>query len=216
MRKWCLTFCAFASILIGIGLLIAGFGKSITIDKETQGFVRVDGYLIEYCSYSDADINDKIHHRQDTYALKYQYEVDGINYLLTTDYGTNILPKINSCRSILYDPNNPTEAMLDGVNRGSGLICVGLIFMMVPLLFCITLHRRKCNNNKIRISMIPLIIGIGFSVAGLLTVYILTGTFSFVEGVRMFGTTMAIPSLMLIVGLFQIIKGMCPNKAPLN
>lgn len=69
--------------------------------------------------------------------MTYIYKVDGKEYSITTDYGTNYIPDENSSREIKYNPNNPKEAVITGTNSKNSLIYFGAFFTFGALTFVI-------------------------------------------------------------------------------
>ena len=92
--------------------------KKVNIIKIIPWFIG--GFLLLAILKYDNDI---------TYKLTYIYEVDDIQYSITTDYGTNYIPEENSIREVKYNPSNPEEALLVGTNNSNSLIYFGLFFV---------------------------------------------------------------------------------------
>lgn len=96
-------------LLSGIAMLFLGITETYRLNSITKDYITTNGY------YSNCDIftTDK---DGTTYKLTYIYMVDGKEYSVTTDYGTNYTPDKNSSREIKYNPNNPEEAIITGTN----------------------------------------------------------------------------------------------------
>ena len=90
-------------------MMFFGIRDTYNLKNKTKNYITTTGYFNNYDVF-DAD-EDGI-----TYKLTYIYKVDGKEYSITTDYGTNYIPDENSSREIKYNPNNPKEAVITGTN----------------------------------------------------------------------------------------------------
>lgn len=73
-------------ILIGIVMLYFGISNSFKNFSKTNNYVKTIGYFVDYEIYnSDEDGT--------TYKLIYSYNVNNKEYTVSTDYGTNMIPK---------------------------------------------------------------------------------------------------------------------------
>lgn len=80
-------------ILIGIVMLYFGISNLLKNLSKTNNYVETIGYFAHYEIYnSDEDGT--------TYKLIYSYNVNDKQYTVSTDYGTNMIPKEGSTRTI--------------------------------------------------------------------------------------------------------------------
>ena len=120
----------FGCLAIGIVLLAVGIRGSVLQHRQTAGYQTADGAFADYTVYSsDRDGT--------TYQLIYLYTVEGETYSVATDYGTGSIPEIGSTKTILYNPDNPEEAVLAGVNRHMLTLVLGGKLMMPPILILV-------------------------------------------------------------------------------
>jgi len=137
-------------IIFGIGMLFLG-GNGIKNKKEqTENYIEVTGNYIDKTVYSsDSDGT--------TYSLIYSYTVDGRKYTVSTNYGTNVIPKIGSEKKIKYNPSNPNQAVILGFDGNYLILICGIAFVIVPIIILIktkdfvttnTSYDDFSNNNE--------------------------------------------------------------------
>ena len=143
-------------------------------------------------------------YRQDedgtTYALTYYYIVDGEEYQITTSYGTGMVPKKDSTRTIIYNPDNPEEARIVGGESFVILLLVGLMFTVIPALFLIETFSKKTKDNKpSRFSFFAFGMGVFLFTLCYGILYMMTGTFSFIQMFQMYGIGLLVSGFVLII-----------------
>ena len=105
-------------IVFAIGLVFIFIG--INMNSKYNNYEEVIGYYIS-----------KEHSSEDLYYLIYTYEINGEVYNIKSNVQTNIIPKAETPTKILYNPNNPSEAIIKGDNNF--LIFFGVLW----ILFCL-------------------------------------------------------------------------------
>ena len=113
--------------ILGIILLLIFFSVGpvfiyigINMNSKYSDYREVIGYYIS-----------KEHASEDLYYLIYSYEINGEVYNLKSDVQTNIIPKSETPVEILYNPDNPSEAVIK--NNNSFFTLFGILW----ILFCI-------------------------------------------------------------------------------
>lgn len=127
--------------------------------------------------------------------------------MVSTDYGVEKIPAVNSVRKVKYDPNNYEKAVLVGTNRNNGLIYFGAFFVLGGMVFVLIFLQIKGVFDKIKIDVIGTYIGVIFTIIGIGIILLQNGmTSSFIETVKTMGFWILIPFMFIIVGMFQTIK----------
>ena len=197
-------------ILIGIVMLYFGISNSFKNFSKTNNYVKTIGYFVDYEIYnSDEDGT--------TYKLIYSYNVNNKEYTVSTDYGTNMIPKEGSTRVIKYNPANPSEAIILGGGNDMVLLLIGIMFTMIPIIMFMNISSKvKEKVEKLNFNLTSLLIGIVFLMIGLMALYMMTGTFSIIEIYKSFRLNYLIPYLILlmfiIVGSLLIINSFKKNS----
>ncbi len=193
------------SILISIPLMYSGIKETLELKKLTENYLSTEGYYISCELYSEGNPR---RHKSPTYSLTYIYQVDGIDYLITTDYGTSAIPQFGSPREILYDPVDPSNAVLSGASGNSTMIVVGILFLLIPviMLFGWLIVTDRLPMGAINIFDVS--IGLVMAVIGAAMIYGMTGTLSLTVAVKEYGFITLIPILMIAAGAYQAIKSM--------
>jgi hypothetical protein len=193
------------AILISIPLIYSGIKETLELKELTENYLITEGNFISYELYSEGNPR---RHKSPTYSLTYIYQVDGIDYLITTDYGTSAIPQFGSPREILYDPVDPSDAVLSGANGNSTMIVVGILFLLIPaiMLFGWLIVTDRLPMGAINIFDVS--IGLVMAVIGAAMIYGMTGTLSLTVAVKEYGFITLIPILMIAAGAYQAIKSM--------
>ena len=197
-------------ILIGIVMLYFGISNSFKNFSKTNNYVKTIGYFVDYEIYnSDEDGT--------TYKLIYSYNINNKEYTVSTDYGTNMIPKEGSSRTIKYNPSNPSEAIISGGSSEIVLLLIGIMFTMIPFVIFINMSPKiKEKLDNLNFNLITLLIGIVFLIIGFMALYMMTGTFSIIEIYKSFSLNYLIPYLILlmfiIVGILLIIGSFKRNS----
>ena len=180
-------------ILIGIVMLYFGTSNFLKNISKTNNYVETIGYFVDYEIYnSDED--------GATYRLIYSYNVNDKQYTVSTDYGTNMIPKEGSTRVIKYNPANPSEAIILGGSSDMVLLLIGIMFTMIPIIMFMNISSKvKEKVEKLNFNLTSLLIGIVFLMIGLMALYMMTGTFSIIEIYKSFRLNYLIPYLILLM-----------------
>ncbi len=202
----------FLSLFILIGIIMLYFGTSSLLKKviKTSNYVETVGYFVDYEIYnSDEDGT--------TYKLIYSYTIDDNEYTISTDYGTDIIPKEGSTRNIKYNPDDPSQAIIIGGGSEIILLLIGFMFTIIPFIMLINISPKiKEKIDKLNFNLITLLIGIVFLIIGLMALYMMTGTLSIIEIYKSFSLNYLIPYLILvifiIVGILLIIGSFKKNE----
>lgn len=189
-------------LLSGIAMLFFGIIDTYRLNSITKDYITTNGYY----SYYDIFTTDE---DGTTYKLTYVYEVDGKEYSITTDYGTNYLPDKDSTREIKYNPNNPDEAIISGTNSKNGLIYFGAFFTFGSLTFILATLSILGYFDKFKIDILGTYIGLLFFMIGIGIIVFQTGTTtSLIETIKSFGLWIFIPIMFVIIGIYQFIKSL--------
>lgn len=194
------AFLVIIVFLSGIAMMFFGIRDTYNLKVKTKDYITTTGYFNNYDVF-DAD-EDGI-----TYKLTYIYTVDGKEYSITTDYGTNYIPDENSIREIKYNPNNPKEAVITGTNSKNGLIYFGAFFTFGALTFVIAVLSVLGYFDKFKIDILGTYIGLLFFIIGIGIILFQTGTTtSLIETIKSFGFLIIIPIMFIVIGIIQTVK----------
>lgn len=189
-------------LLSGIAMLFFGIMDTYRLNSITKGYIATDGYYRE-CDIFSSDEDGT------TYKLTYVYTVNGKEYTVTTDYGTNYIPEENSSREIKYNPNNPEEAIITGTNSKNSLIFFGAFFTFGSITFILAALSVLGYFDKFKIDILGAYIGLLFFIIGIGIILFQTGTTtSLIETIKSFGLWIFIPVMFMIVGIYQFIKSL--------
>lgn len=113
-------FFALPALCLIIGIVLFSLGIRNTVSDKAKGYEKTTGRLVDYTLY-EAGGYDAARKTEtaDTYRLIYSYTVNGETYTLSTDYGTSIVPSFGSETEILYNAENPGEAVVGGPNQSA-------------------------------------------------------------------------------------------------
>lgn len=203
-------FLVFAVLVSGFLCLFIGIKDTYKFNQKTKNYVITEGYFKDYTVHS-------IDKEGTTYKLIYEYEVDGKKYMVSTDYGVEKIPSLNSMRKVKYDPNNYEKAVLVGTNRNNGLIYFGAFFILGGMVFVLIFLQIKGVFDKIKIDVIGTYMGVTFTIIGIGIILFQNGTTSsFIETVKMMGFWIFIPLMFIIVGILLTIKSLFLQKSKMN
>ncbi len=203
------TFLPILALLIGVFFL--GLGIYETATSNTKDYAETVGY------YNYSTIAEKEHYDSQnnttvatTYYLTYQYAVDGKAYYVTTDYTTSIEPSYGEEIKILYDADNPENAVVGGpAKRSNFLMIFGIFFILgsFPFLFAFWGNHKKTSKvDKAAILMGSIIAVMGYgSLAVICGGFSPVTIFNYIDS--SFMLPMIIPFLMIFVGVFAVVKG---------
>ena len=188
------------TLLIGIVCLYIRIKETYKLSKVTKGYDTINGYFADYDIYnSDEDGT--------TYKLIYTYEVKGKKYTVATDYGVSSIPDKNSIREVKYDPSSPNKSILSGTNDKNFIIYFGGFFTLGAIAFILVAMKIKGVFDKVKIDVVGFYFGFVIFITE--TDFILiqnSTTTSFIETIKSPGFWIIIPLLLIVAGLFQMIK----------
>ena len=189
-------------LVSGLIMLFLGITDTYKVNKIVKDYITTDGYFSRYDIYnSDEDGT--------TYKLTYTYKVDGIEYRVTTDYGTSYIPEESSIRQVKYNPENPEEAILVGTNSKNSLIFFGGFFTLVPIVFILAIISSFGYFNKFKIDIIGTYIGVVFLTIRIGSIWLQYGTKgALIESMKSLGFWLLIPIVFIVTGIFQIVKSL--------
>ena len=188
-----------SALLAGIIFLFFGIKESVSLAIKTKDWFEAPGYFRDYSVYdvdSDGDI---------TYRLKYVYYSGGAEYYIETDYGSEIVPEIDSIKTILYEPENPKNAVIKGGEASSVYLTIGVMFTAIPL-FMIICWLFVTEKVKLNVKILDFTAGFVLFLVGELFIYVMGGSFWIGSAVKSMGFLAIIPSILAIVGVIQMIK----------
>lgn len=189
----------------GILMLVFGIKEFYENFQKAKNTQTTTGYFYDYGIYGGNEKNGEI--VQYTYQLFYHYTVDGKQYTLKTDYGTNYLPDMNSTKEVQYDPNHPEEATLIETNHSSPLILLGVFFTFVGLSFVLIVLNILGCFDRMKFDIFTLYFGASLLFLGIsILLYQLGFTFSIKEMIESFRWWIIIPLLFILVGIKLIIN----------
>lgn len=197
----------FLLLVLGILLLGLGIWNWLVVKKETKNYKEVEGYFIDTTIYSREE-------EKTTYRLIYYYIVNGEEYQISTSYGSGMIPKKESTRTIKYNPNNPEEASIVGGESFIMFLLIGLMFTVIPLLFLIDNFQKKDKKTS-RFSFFAFGIGLFFCTLCFGILYMMSGTFSLIRIFHMYGIGILIPGAILTILILAgcYLMGMSIYKA---
>lgn len=192
--------------LMGVLLLFFGIKDTYVFNQETKHYIATNGYYLDY-EVSDSDQDGTL------YKLTYRYEVDGQEYLITTDSGTNYIPPQNSIREVRYNPDNPEKAVLVGTNRNNIFIFMGVFFLLGSLTFVLGALTVLGYFDRFKIDVIGTYIGAELVIVGIGILLFQNGTtISLLETVKSFGVWILIPLMFIAVGILLLVRSLFSKK----
>ena len=218
------------TIALLIGLIAFGFGIYERVTSPTKGLEAATGYYYGSMPYEYEDddfVSSEMH--IPAYILVYRFTVDSEEYFAVSDEPSPSIPNEDSTIEIIYNPNNPNEAVIGTLDQTSShYIFIGLGFSMFSvLLFVIHANelRKIIRAYKIenysdysapKVDFISIVIGVvsvfvGYGGSGFLkTSFSITGI---INGYKThFTSLMILPLLFIAGGVFAIIKSIFSIK----
>ncbi|MBQ7874760.1 MAG: DUF3592 domain-containing protein [Oscillospiraceae bacterium] len=188
-----------SALLVGAVLLFFGIKESVAIAIKTKDWFDAPGYFRDYSIYN---VNSD---GETTYRLKYVYYAGGAEYFIETDYGSEIIPEIDSVRTVLYEPENPENAVLKGGNSSAVYLYMGVLFTFAPI-FMIICWLFVTGKTKLNVKTLDFTAGLILFVVGELAIYLMGGSLWIGNALKAMGIVVLIPGLMVAVGILQMIK----------
>lgn len=183
-------------MLIGVVLLTVGIINTINTKNRTKDYISTIGTYVGSSIYSHDDDGT-------TYRLTYSYVVNNVRYNISTNYGTGAVPDIGSTKTIRYNPNKPSEAIITGVGANAILFILGIMFTCIPLIPIISsISSGKTGSIKQRIiDALPATI---FTLIGGLFYYVICSSvgnsLSPIVAFKAIGLWIIIPIAFIILG----------------
>lgn len=188
-----------SALLVGVVSLFFGVKDSIALAVKTKDWFDATGYFRDYSVYN---VNSD---GETTYRLRYVYYAGGAEYFIETDYGSEIIPEIDSTRTVLYEPENPENAVLKGGESSSVYLYIGVMFTLVPI-FMITVWLFATGKLKMSVKIFDFTAGFILFAVGELAIYLMGGSLWIGNALKSMGVVVLIPGLMVAVGILQMIK----------
>ena len=206
-------FLVVSVLLIGIVSLFFGIKGTYDTNEKTKNYILTNGYYKDYEIYD----SDEVGGSNITYRLIYVYTVDGEEYSLKTDYGSGIIPDVNSERKIKYDPDNPSEALFVGINKDSILIYFGTFFVLGGMVFVLSFLYILGVFDKTKINVLGLYIGIVCIILGIGIITIQFGEgASLMSVIKQMRFWILVPIIFIATGIFQVIKCLFFERLDIN
>lgn len=204
-KKIVIVLLFFAALLSGIVLLFFGIKNSVSLAIKTKDWFEAPGYFRDYSIY---DIDDD---GETTYRLKYVFYSGGAEYFVETDYGSGVIPEIDSVRTVLYEPENPENAIIKGGTASVTYLTIGFMFTFIPLfmIFCWLWINGKI---KVHVNVFDFTAGFLIFAVGELCLYMMGGSAFLWKAFGSMGFLAIIPTLMAVVGIFQMVKTVVNGK----
>lgn len=222
------------TLMIGVLILISGIKGTIKAGIISKNYETAEGYFCDYEIYSKGGYDAvKRRHTNDTYRLIYTYEVKGREYQASTDMGFGMIPEYGSAKDILYNPNDPDDAVISGPNSNTFKILFGLFFIAIPSFFIWLLKPEKENakknvkkkKKKTSADSVRVVIGLMLMFFSYGMLYFISGEFSIAGIINFYMTSfiipMIVPILLIAAGAYLFVtslffnrnKAVCAGKA---
>ena len=189
-------------VFFAVGVILLHFGMNDINRTDPDGYGITEGSYSSCKPYS----NDG-----STYVLVYTYSVDDVSYSVMTDYATAFIPEHGSTRQVYYALNDPSSSFLAGPNAAFGLIAFGVLFCLVPAIIVFG-WLLKLSFIKKGHSLLELCIGLTLVIAGLVSLYYISGGNSLLTAISAAGIWILIPILLIIAGVFAIGRCLAVKK----
>ena len=203
--KICINVFCTLCIIGGIIMLSISTVTIFDYSNKISNYVETKGYFSDYSTYSDS-----------TYKLIYSYYVNNIEYNVSTTYGTAMIPKQDTIRTVKYNPNNPEEAVIVGGEGYIFMIFMGILFIVVPAIIMAKDSLTFINSNETKSK---LKIGLIITMLGLIPLYLITGSFSIIKLIFDYPVSYLPQNIiiifLLVVGIILLIESiikMIKNK----
>ena len=187
-----------SALLVGFASLFFGIKNTAMQAIKTKDWFETTGYFRDYSVY---DIDDG----KTTYRLKYVYYAGGAEYFAETDYGSEIIPETDSTRTVLFNPENPAEAIIKGGEGSSVVLTIGIMFTVIPI-FMIICWLFVTGKIKLNVKILDFTVGLIMFAIAELFIYIMSGSFWPLSALKSMGIVAVIPLLMVVAGIFQMVK----------
>lgn len=194
--KICTNVFCILCIIGGIIMLSISTVTIFDYSNKISNYVETKGYFSDYSTYSDS-----------TYTLIYSYYVNNIEYNVSTTYGTAMIPKRDTIRTVKYNPDNPEEAVIVGGEGYIFMIFMGILFIVVPAVIIARDSLTFLNSNETKSK---LMLGSIITMLGLIPLYLITGSFSIIKLIFDYPVSYLPQNIviifLLVVGIILLIE----------
>ncbi len=199
LAKTVSTVLCVLAFIIGLILLFVGVKDAISLSAKTKDWFESPGYFRDY-SLVGTDKDGK-----PLYKLEYVYYAGGEEYFVKTEYNSGVIPNIDSQRAVLWNPENPAEAIIKGGTNTAGYIFGGLMFVLVPSIMA-AISALISGKFKITQKSVDFASGAVILIIGEIFLYIIGGSLLPFAAFQSVGLIAIIPTLLSVAGIFQISK----------
>lgn len=190
-------------LLSGIVMIFFGVRNTLRFTEKTRNYVSTQGEYAGKEIYSTDEDGT-------TYRLVYTYTVDGNQYTVLSNSGTQIIPKLGTEKEVRYDPQNPEKAVIAGDGVHTVLLFMGSLFAGGALLMILAaLH---VTGKMPNVSIIEVLMGLLFAGFGLGMLYLCCGSLSPIAAFANLGLFTLVPIMLLAAGIFLLIRGLRNKK----
>ena len=169
MKKFVIILLFSSALLTGFVLLFLGIKDSVSLAIKTKDWFEAPGYFRDYSVYKVDDDG------KTSYRLRYVFYSGGAEYFIETDYGSEVIPEIDSVRTVLYEPENPENAVLKGGTASALYLTIGFMFVFVPL-FMIICWFFAAGKLKISVKILDFTVEFVIFAVGELFIYLMCGS----------------------------------------
>ena len=198
-----------SALLAGIVLLFFGIKDSVSLAIKTKDWFETPGYFRD-CSVYNVNKDGKM-----LYRLRYVFYSGGAEYFVETDYGSEVIPEIDSVRTVRYEPEKPENAVLKGGTASATYLTIGFMFTFIPL-FMIVVWLWINGKIKIHVKVFDFTVGFLIFAVGEFCVYMMSGSIFPWKAFDSMGFLAIIPTLMVFVGILQMTKTVFGRKEKKN
>ena len=198
--KKILTFLTIIFITVGILLLIYGIRNIYNTNLISENYIELNATFKDTTLYERSESGN-------LYTLNYSYMVNGLQYQISTDYATSIIPKIGSEKLIKYNPSNPSEAIFVG-GSNTLVIILGFLFTIIPIMINLGKKSMLGQLSPTLQKIFYISIGLIFIIFGLTFYWILcmgSDSLSIINAFQTFGFITIIPILFMIFGIINTL-----------
>lgn len=110
----------FGALFISLGVI-----QMKEYNEKANTYLETQGRYIASKKYID-------HEQEVSYYLVYEYQVDENLYKVTTDYSTDFIPEYGSEKTVLYNPDDPSDAILKDATSIVLAFVLGGVFIIIP------------------------------------------------------------------------------------
>ena len=198
--KRILTFLTIIFISVGILLLIYGIRNIYNTNLISENYIEINATFKDTTLYERSESGN-------LYTLNYSYTVNGLQYQISTDYATSIIPKTGSEKLIKYNPSNPSEAIFVG-GSNTMVIILRFLFTIIPIMISLSKKSMLGKLSPTLQKIFYISIGLIFIIFGLAFYWILcmgSNSLSIISAFQTSGFITIIPILFIILGLINTL-----------